>query len=181
MKEAFGGIWFRLGRAGDQQGIFCGEQGAFAGVVPLLSEVEGTLGRFRWAPRPVSALNGGLSAVYGLPVDMTAKMRGLAAVAGALTAGNVALARIATLHLQLPDPPPLEKGTRSHEEIVALAAFLHRSGILKIESRDGAWKRDVSNEPRPTWRRSMDDGRSKRGGDFARHPGARTRHQARAL
>ena len=89
--------------------------------------------------------------MYGLPVDAAAKMGGLSAVAGALNAGNLALARIAMVHLQLPDPPPLEKGLQSREEIVALAALLHRSGILNV-TKDGVGggvlKRDVSDEPR---------------------------------
>ncbi len=57
--------------------------------------------------------NEALSSCYGLPVDFAAKAGGLAAIARALNGGDLALAKIATLHLRLPHPPSLAKGIRS--------------------------------------------------------------------
>ena len=54
-----------------------------------------------------------------------------AAIARALDRGDLLHAHIATLHLQIPDPPPLAKATRSASEVVALAKQLHASGLLK--------------------------------------------------
>jgi hypothetical protein len=84
---------------------------------------------------------------------MTAKAGGIAVAARALDDGNIALAQIATVHLQLPPIPAFAKGGGRTDETIALAALLHRSGILKItpelrEALGAAAKRDVSDEPR---------------------------------
>ena len=76
-------------------------------------------------------LNRDLSNRYGVPVQFDAKLEALAAIARALDRGDLLHAHIATLHLQIPDPPPFAKATRSASELVALAKQLHASGLLK--------------------------------------------------
>lgn len=153
MKAMSDALWFRLCAVGDARGISCDATGAFVGGIPLLSSWTDDSGREVWAPRPLSALNADLTAGYGLPINVAAKSPGLGIIARALNAGSVALAQIATLHLQLPDPPPLAKGGQSPEENIALAALLYRSGILDVEAAlsklpSGFGRRDVSDQPR---------------------------------
>jgi len=69
------------------------------------------------------------------------RLLGLAAIAGALNRGDLLHAHIATLHLEIPNPPALAKGAQSATELVALAKELHASGMLQ---RD--W--DPSKHPR---------------------------------
>jgi hypothetical protein len=68
-----------------------------------------------------------------LPVDTAGKCGGLNVAARALSTGNIALAQIAALHLQLPDLPTLEKGAGSPEAMARLAASLYWSGLLKAD------------------------------------------------
>jgi hypothetical protein len=95
----------------------------------------------KWRARPLDEINRELSMCYGVPVDFGAKVERLAAIARALDRGDLLHAHIATLHLQIPDPPLLAKGPRSAAELVALAKDLHASGMLE---RD--W--DPSKHPR---------------------------------
>jgi hypothetical protein len=46
---------------------------------------------------------------YGLPVEFGSKIDGLTAVARALSRGDFMYAQIATLHLEIPDPPTMKK------------------------------------------------------------------------
>jgi hypothetical protein len=94
-----------------------------------------------WQPRPVSDLNRDLSKCYGLPIEFTPKIGGLAAAARALNRGDLLHAQIATLHLQIPDPWPLTKSPQNSREIIDLARQLQGSGLLKED-----W--DPSKHPR---------------------------------
>jgi hypothetical protein len=62
-----------------------------------------------WTVRPIDDLNRELSARYGLPIDAATKREGFAAVAKALERGDLALAQIAAVLLQFPDPRSLAK------------------------------------------------------------------------
>jgi hypothetical protein len=112
-------------------GVSCDENGAFVGEVPLLEQPRGTRGLEPWRPRPVSDLNRDLGKRYGLPVECDAKIGGLAAIARALDRGDLFHAQIATLHLQIPDPPPPTQSAKTRSEIVDLARQLQASGLLK--------------------------------------------------
>jgi hypothetical protein len=101
--------WYRLAAAGDEQGVSCSDQGVSVGPVPLLTRVATPGGGFRWRPRPAAEISAALSDCYGFAFDATAKMRGLEAVAHALTRGDTVLAQIVTLNLHLSDPPRIEK------------------------------------------------------------------------
>jgi len=139
--------------------ISCERDGLFVGAVPL--ERGGLDGRDGlWRVRPIAELNDDLSACYDLPVDVAGKAAGLAGVARALDRGDLALAQIASLGLQFPDPPELEKSDRTAEDVQAMAAQLFWSGLLKGDwdetkhPRTGAppnvaWFAPVPKEPKP--------------------------------
>ena len=104
-------------------GLHCDERGLFIGGAPLLERSSRSGGREGWTPRPATALNRDLAACYGLPVDASAKHRGLTVVARALGRNDLALAQIAALLLQFPDPPSLTKDS-SAQGAAALARQL---------------------------------------------------------
>lgn len=115
-------------------GVSCGNNGVYVGAVPLLERVCGPGVRGapdQWQPRPVSDLNSELSACYGLPVEFDRKIDSLRRIAQALGRGDLVHAQIATVHLEIPDPPPLTKSTQTPGEILDLARQLQASCLLK--------------------------------------------------
>jgi hypothetical protein len=127
---------FPLGRRfalSDQHGhgVSCDQAGVFVGAVPLLEPCRNCGGFQKWRPRPMDELNRDLSKRYGVPIEFDAKLEGLAAIARALDRGDFLHAHIATLHLQIPDPPPLAKAPPSATELDALAKELRASNMLK--------------------------------------------------
>jgi hypothetical protein len=114
-------------------GVSCAKDGAFVGDVPLLERLRDPSGPVQWQPRRMADLNRDLGKRYGLPVEFNAKLAGLAAIARALDRGDLFHAQIATLHLQIPDPPVLTKKTQSMSEIADLARQLRSSGLLKAD------------------------------------------------
>ena len=81
--------------------IECDAQGLRVGAVALLArEAKGG-----WTRRDERDLSRELSKLYGFPLDFAHMRRGVDAVAVALRNGEIARAQIATLLLQLPDPP----------------------------------------------------------------------------
>jgi hypothetical protein len=113
-------------------GVSCSKDGVFVGSVPLLSHRSANEAD-QWQPRAASDLNRELGKYYGLPVEFDCKMAGLATVAQALNRGDLLHAQIATLHLQIPDPPRLTKASRSAEDIIDLARQLTASGLLRAD------------------------------------------------
>jgi hypothetical protein len=111
-------------------GIRCGADGAFVGEVGLIERIGN-----EWVPRKCEELSAALSKTYGLPVDVSAKARGVAAVARALNEGDVARAQITMLFAHFPDPPNLAKRAPSPSETVKLALELDWAGLLKINRR----------------------------------------------
>lgn len=116
-------------------GVSCNENGVFAGAVLLLERVcDPGIGEInRWRPRPLSALNHDLSVCYGLPVEFDRKMDGVSAVVRALGRSDIVCAQLATLHLEIPDPPTLTKSTQTSSNILDLARQLRSSGMLKAD------------------------------------------------
>ena len=110
------------------RGVSCGGSGVFVGAVPLL---EGSSAPGRWKPRPASDLNRDLTVCYGLPIEFDRKLDGLRTVAQALGRGDLIHAQITTLHLRIPDPPPLGKSALTPDEIIDLARQLRASDLLK--------------------------------------------------
>ena len=113
--------------------VSCGTSGVFVGEVPLLERSCSRNGFQQWEPRPVRDLNRDLSKRYGIPIDINAKAGGLIAIARALNRGDLLHAQITTLHLQIPDPPPLPKSAQTMGDVVALARQLRASGLLKAD------------------------------------------------
>ncbi len=112
-------------------GVSCDQTGVFVGGVSLLEPCRNCGGFRKWRPRPMDELNCDLSNRYGVPVEFDAKLEALAAIARALDRGDLLHAHVATLHLQIPNPPPFANAAQSASEVVALAKQLHASGLLK--------------------------------------------------
>lgn len=123
--------WFRLALAPNASSIACTNAGVFVGDIPLLKQRCCPHPGGGWRPRALSELNAELSDCFGLPVDFAKKMEGLSVIARALEEGNLARAQVATLNLQIPDPPDLCKTERSVQETINLAARLQMSRLLK--------------------------------------------------
>ena len=70
-------------------------------------------------------------------------------IAAALDRGDLAMAAIAAVQLQFPDPPPLAKGAESHADIERRAVELYRSGLLKFW--DPAIHPRAGTPPNPGW------------------------------
>jgi hypothetical protein len=101
------------------------------GAVPLLERVCGSGATDQWQPRPLSDLNSQLSKCYGLPVEFDRTIDGLRRIARALGRGDLIHAQIATVHLEIPDPPPLTRSMQTPGEVLDLARQLHAGCLLK--------------------------------------------------
>ncbi len=73
----------------------------------------------------------------------------MALIAHALNRGDIAMAAIATVQMQLPDPPPFSKRIETDQEIAHRAAELHRIGLLKFW--DPAKHPRTGTPPNPGW------------------------------
>jgi hypothetical protein len=118
---------FRLNPVAAGRGISCDARGCYAGRVPLLERRRNSRGQELWTARPQADLDDAMSARYGHPVDMSAKLGGLSAIADALNRGDVFRAQLGTLALRLPDPPESAPGADPWR----LAALLHGSDMLR--------------------------------------------------
>lgn len=93
-------VW-TLSKSGARSlGLTCDADGLFLGLTPLLQRADGI-----FAPRPPAELQRLLVRGFGIPFQLDRLMHGLAAVASALNANNLCRARIAAVHLRLPDLP----------------------------------------------------------------------------
>ena len=135
--------------------VSCGVTGVFVGDVPLL-QLIGTGPTGQWVVRALPELNEELSAQYGLPIDVAAKANALALIAAAVNRGDLAMAAIATVQMQFPDPPLLTKRLAAADEIARRALELHRSRLLKV------WEPDehprTGMPPNPGWFAPADGG-----------------------
>lgn len=130
--------FFRLADA-PGTGVSCNQNGLFVGETALLDERRDHRGRPEWRARSLADLD--LSKRYGLPIDFSAKTPAVAAIARSLGRGDLVQAQIATLLLQIPDPPKLSKADLTSGELTALARQLQESGLLKAD-----W--DPAKQPR---------------------------------
>ena len=124
--------FFRLADA-PGSGVSCNRNGLFVGETSLFEEKRDRAGRPEWRARALSDLNRDLSERYGLPIDFSAKMPAVAAIARSLGRGDLVQAQIATLLLQIPDPPKLSKTDPTSGELTTLARQLRESGLLKAD------------------------------------------------
>ena len=128
--------FFRLG----EDGAHCGADGLHVGPTPLLRRAASG----GWESRPRGEAAAELTALYGLPIDLSGKQGGLATVAGALERGDAALAAIAAVLLGFPDPPGLAKDAPAPGSD-EMAAQLAASGLLK----DWDWRSTRGPVARP--------------------------------
>ena len=117
---------------------------------PLLKSVHFDARTFDWTVRPVAEINDELSARYRLPIDVSSKAGALALIASAFNRGDLAMAAIATVQMQFPDPPSLAKGVETSNAIMRRAAELHRSRLLKVYW-DPARHPRAGTPPNPGW------------------------------
>lgn len=92
-------IW-RLRKARGGLGLACAEDGLFLGHSPLLERKGNKL-----VPRPQAELKRLLARGFGFEVPLDRVTGGLDTVASALNAGELCRARIAAVHLRIPDLP----------------------------------------------------------------------------
>ena len=93
-------MW-RLSEAGeDNLGLACSDDGLLIGRTPLIEKREG-----HFAIREQREIEQLLSRAYRSKVNATRLMSGLTTVARALNANDQCLARIAAVHLRIPDLP----------------------------------------------------------------------------
>jgi hypothetical protein len=151
---------FSLAAGRESGGVSCDAHGVFVDGIPLLQRECGRDRNGSWTVRPLAELNEQLTARYRLPVDVTAKAAALALIAKALNRNDLAMAAIAAVQMQFPDPPSLTKSAEAADEIMRRALELHRSQLLKAEwdptkhPRTGtppnrAWFAPVPKETKP--------------------------------
>ena len=116
-----------------QRSDLLAKKGLFVDDVPLLKLTDDKNSSEQSQPRALSDLNRDLSKRYGLPVDFSSKVGALTAIARALNRGDILHAQIATLHLQVPDPPALTKAVQGPQDVIYLARQLQASGLLKAD------------------------------------------------
>jgi hypothetical protein len=94
-------VWRLSENSGDDNlGLACTEQGLVLGRTPLIERRDG-----RFVVREQSELEYLFGLAYGREATAQRLMPGLATVASALNADDQALARIAAVHLRIPDLP----------------------------------------------------------------------------
>jgi hypothetical protein len=140
---------FSLAAARGLGGVSCDVDGVYVGDIPLLTCCEANGANKRWVVRPISELNNELSALYRLPVDAARKANALQLIATALNRGDIAMAAIATVQMEFPDPPPLAKGVESRAEVERRATEFYHSGLLKFW--DPAKHPRAGTPPNPGW------------------------------
>jgi len=111
--------------------VSCDPEGVFVGEVPLLQRSH-SYGKTTWSLRPAAEINVELTALYRLPIDVTPKLAGMSLVAAAFDRGDVAMAAIAAVQMQFPDPPSLAKRAENPDEIARRARELSCRGLLKF-------------------------------------------------
>jgi hypothetical protein len=149
-------IW-RLSEPGaDNLGLACNEEGLVLGRTSLIGRREG-----HFVVRDPHDLQRLLSRAYRTEIDATPFLGGLATVAAALNANDLLLARIAAVHLRIPDLPDRAARERMEAED-RLIKFAHRERAAKIG--DSEWNPALhpraGTPPNPGWFASTDSGSS---------------------
>jgi hypothetical protein len=113
------------------RGLSCDEEGVFlAGQTPLVARTIDDKGRQVYSARHVSEINFALSAGYGVQVDFDSRMSLLRQIARHMTEGDWTAARIAALHLRMPEIPDESAMAR-----LAKAEILLRSELVPSPQR----------------------------------------------
>ena len=143
---------------GDNLGLTCAEQGLVLGRTALIERRDG-----RFVVRERSEIDQLLSCAYRSNVVVDRLIPGLATVAAALNANDQALARIAAVHLRIPDLPDLAARDAMEAEDV-LIKYLRRR-----ELKDEIRKASPDDPKHPGWPAGTEGGR---GGQFRPKDGA---------
>jgi hypothetical protein len=138
-------IW-RLSEAGaDNLGLACDDKGLFLGRTPLIERQEG-----RFVVRDPHDLQRLFSRAYRTEVDAKRLMGGFATVAAALNANDLLLARIAAVHLRIPDLPD-----RAARDALEAEERLIKSARGSIAAKSGDWNPTLHPRagapPNPGW------------------------------
>jgi hypothetical protein len=156
-------IW-RLSEAGpDNLGLACTDEGLVLGQTPLIERRAG-----RFVVRERTEIDRLLKRAYQTDVAADGLMSGLATVAAALNADDQCLARIAAVHLRIPDLP--SQDARNALEI---------EDILITWDQTGCQVRKASpDDPKhPGWPKGTEGGR---GGQFRPKTDAETAPEIKA-
>jgi hypothetical protein len=127
--------------------IECDADGLRVGGVALLARNA----KNAWTRRDEGDLSRELSKLYGFPLDLGRKRRGVDAVAAALSNGELARAQIAALLLQLPDPPASAGAQLGDLEKRRLALELAAGGLLKADADWDEKHPRTGEPPNPGW------------------------------
>jgi len=132
------------------RGLSCDADGVFlAGDVPLISRPKIKSHSASYAPRPEGELEGLLAAAYGQGRDFSPQIAGLRLVARYMNEGKWVLAKIASVHLRLPEvDDDLALAKLLATETGYLAKGCSNCCERSTRGDRAAVKRDVSDEPR---------------------------------
>jgi hypothetical protein len=140
-------IW-RLSEAGaDNLGVACNEEGLFLGRTPLIERRGG-----RFVVRDPHDIQRLFCRAYRTEIDARPLIGGLATVAAALNANDLLLARIAAVHLRIPDLPD-QAARNAMEAEDRLIKYASREGAAKIGDAnwDPALHPRAGAPPNPGW------------------------------
>ena len=93
-------VWRLSEATAGNLGLACTENGLLLGQTPLIERRDG-----RFVARERAEIERLLKRGYGIEIAASRLMQGLATVASALNANDLCLARIAAVHLKIPDLP----------------------------------------------------------------------------
>ena len=137
-------VWRLSENSGDDNlGLACTEQGLVLGRTPLIERRDG-----RFVVRERNELEHLLSRAYRTKLNIDRLMPGLATVAAALNANDQALARIAAVHLRVPDLPD----QAARDEIESADALIKYAG-----NQGGGSVWNSALHPRDIFKASPDD------------------------
>src|SRR5262249_5013794 len=139
-------IW-RLSEAGDNNlGLACSEEGLVLGRTPLIERRDGP-----FVVRDTAELSRLMSRAYGREIAAEPLMSGFATVAAAtLNANDLLLARIAAVHLRIPDLPNVAARERMEAE-----DRLIKYACGRLVAKSGDWNPELhprtGTAPNPGW------------------------------
>src|ERR1700761_5760972 len=142
----------------DNLGLACTEQGLVLGRTPLMEQRDG-----RFVVREHAELARLLCRAYRRELAVDRLIPGLVTVASALNANDQGLARIAAVHLRIPDLPDLIARDAMEAEDVLIKAVRQR------ELKDEICKASPDDPKHPGWPAGTEGGR---GGQFRPKDGA---------
>jgi hypothetical protein len=137
-----------LSEAGaDNLGLACSDEGLFLGRTPLIERRSG-----RFVVRALGDIQRLFGRAYRTEVDARLLMGGLATVVAALNANDLLLARIAAVHLRIPDLPDRAARERMEAEDRLIK---HGRNVVAVKYGDANWNPAVhpraGTAPNPGW------------------------------